>query len=73
MDKKSVLKLSIREKIALKLHNTICAACKRYEEQSQFLQNILKSCVQESDPDQVPQHTNEELKEKIFDYLKKNQ
>lgn len=72
LDKRSVLQLSVREKIALKLHIAICAACKRYKKQSQFIEKILKSNSQIPNPDQVPQHTNEELKEKIFDYLEKN-
>ncbi len=72
LDKESVLKLSFREKVALKIHIAICAACKRYKKQSQFLEKIFKSNSQKTDSDQVPQHTNEELKEKIFDYLEKN-
>ncbi len=72
MDKESVLKLSLREKTGLKLHIAICAACKRYKKQSQFLEKIFKSNSKKSSPDQVPQHTNEELKEKIFEYLEKN-
>ncbi|GGH25371.1 zf-HC2 domain-containing protein [Sphingobacterium alkalisoli] len=73
LDKKAVLKLSGRENLALKLHVAICEACKRYKKQTQFLENILKLNFKNSNPDQVPQHTNEELKGKIFEYLKKNQ
>lgn len=72
LDKKSVLKLSVREKIALKLHLIICEACKRYKKQTRFLDKMLQSHSQIADPDQVPQHTNERLKDKIFTRLKEN-
>lgn len=73
IDKKTVLKLSVCEKMTLKLHIVLCEACKRYEEQSQLLERILKSYSQTSNPDLVPQYSNDELKDKIFTLLTKNQ
>ncbi|MEN5055776.1 hypothetical protein [Sphingobacterium kitahiroshimense] len=71
LDKRSVLKLSLRENIALKLHLAICDACKLYSEQSKLLDKILALHLKRSDPDGVPLHVNSELKRRISTEIKK--
>ncbi|WP_346238697.1 hypothetical protein ABDK00_004585 [Niabella insulamsoli] len=72
LDKQSVLKLSLREKMLMTFHVAICKACRRYKKQSLVIDNILKSHSQKSGSGQVPEHMNEELKDKICELLKKN-
>ena len=72
MDKKNVQNLVFQEEIALKLHLAICAPCRKYKKQSRFIQEILEKQIQQQNPDNIPQTTNEALKEKIIVRLKQN-
>ena len=43
MEKKHLERLSIRERIQLAFHTTLCDACRRYEQQSRLLERLFKS------------------------------
>jgi CO dehydrogenase/acetyl-CoA synthase beta subunit len=72
IDKKSVMKLPLRENTLLHIHTSICNACKQYEKQSKIIDELLKQHFQKTESAQVPQLTNNELKHKVFSLLNKN-
>lgn len=72
IDKKPIIKLSLRESLMLHIHTSVCDACKQYEKQSRVLDTILKEHLQKNNPEQVPQVVNNELKDKVFTRLKNN-
>lgn len=43
MEKKHREKLSFGEKMELLLHTAMCGACRRYEKQSRFLENLFRA------------------------------
>lgn len=59
IEKKSVTRLSLKEKIGLSMHKKICDACRAYEKQS----NTLDKLIKESTPGSLI--SNDSLKEKI--------
>jgi hypothetical protein len=69
IDKKSFIRLSVKEKVMLLIHTSICDGCKQYNQQSKIIDNILKGHLQNSNPEQVPKFINPELKTKIFSRL----
>jgi hypothetical protein len=42
MEKKLRARLTLRERLGLFFHKLLCAACRRYEKQSQFLERLFK-------------------------------
>jgi hypothetical protein len=72
IDKKMLVKLSFRENVMLHIHNSVCDFCRQYEKQSHLIDEILSEHLQKSDPEQVPQVVNKELKDKIFTRLNKS-
>jgi hypothetical protein len=46
MEKKFHFKLSTTEKIQLELHKLMCDACRRYEKQSEIIEEGIKSEIQ---------------------------
>jgi hypothetical protein len=69
IDKKTVVRLSVKENVMLRIHTSICDACKHYKQQSKIIDVLLKGHLQKSDPEQVPHIINDELKTKIFTRL----
>ena len=43
IEKKLHIKLSIKEKLRLKMHKSMCNACRRYDKQSKIMDNALKN------------------------------
>ncbi len=43
MEKKLHIEISFKEKIQLKMHTTMCGACKKYEQQNILLDKLLKN------------------------------
>ena len=43
IEKKLHVKLSIKEKLRLKMHKSMCNACRRYDKQSKIIDNVLKN------------------------------
>lgn len=65
IEKKSVTRLSVKEKIGLGLHKSICDACTAYEKQSRKLDELMRD---QSKKNADGSHTTN-LKEKIIKSL----
>ncbi len=68
IDKQSVIKLSIKEKVMLHLHTSMCDGCKAYQKQSKLLDVFLHTHLQGNEAD-VPLMPNNELKQQIISKL----
>lgn len=66
MDKRSAMELSLKEKLQLKFHLSICKGCRAYEKQSVILQQILTQFTQKNALAEVEQLLNNELKINII-------
>lgn len=64
IEKRSVTNLSLKEKIQLRLHKSMCDACSNYEKHSLKIDHLLSSELK-NDDSKTPVLTNPELKEKI--------
>lgn len=45
IEKESLFQLSAKERMRLKLHASMCAGCKNYQKQSQFIDAIIKQLM----------------------------
>jgi hypothetical protein len=54
MEKREERKLDIYEKLALRFHLVICDGCRRYNKQSEFLNQLLKKSSLSSIVDSTP-------------------
>ncbi len=43
IEKKLHIKLSVKEKLRLKMHKSMCNACRRYDKQSKIMDTALKN------------------------------
>lgn len=68
-DKKSVVKLTVKENVMLHMHAAVCDGCRTYQKQSKNLDDLLKQHIQKSDESKIPQIINNELKQKIISKL----
>lgn len=68
IDKQSVIKLSIKEKVMLHMHTSMCDGCKAYQKQSKLLDEFLQNHIQGNEAN-VPQIKNNELKQQIISKL----
>ena len=68
IDKQSVIKLSFKEKVLLRMHTSMCDGCNAYQKQSKFLDEFLQNHVQRNESN-VPQIKNNELKQQIISKL----
>lgn len=66
MDKYPPVKLSIREKVMLKVHKSMCDACTNYEKQSKFLNELLSKQIFIHSEDNIPTIENRKLREQII-------
>jgi hypothetical protein len=69
IDKKSVLKLSMKENMMLHMHTAMCDGCKAYQKQSELLDMFLHQHTHSHTAENIPVIKNEELKEKIISKL----
>jgi hypothetical protein len=71
IDKKSVLGLSLIEKVQLTMHTRMCDVCSAYQKQSRFIDKAIeKHVVHQSSPnDNSPKPLSEESKDKIINKL----
>ena len=65
IDKKSTVKLSWEENIRLKVHKSMCDACRAYEKQGKIIDSILHTRIH-SDNNNTPIIENKELQDKII-------
>ena len=68
IEKKYVLALSLKEKVQLYMHKSMCDACTAYEKQSKKIDELLHNHIH-SDPDRGEVIHNNELKKKIISEL----
>lgn len=72
IEKNLVTKLSLREKVQLKMHKSLCDACTAYEKQSKKMDELFHKHLN-SDSDQISNAVqNENLKEKIINTISEN-
>ena len=69
IDHQSVRRLSLKEKVMLRMHTGMCEGCTAYMKQSKVLDTILHKHFDISDETKVPPITNDPLKEKIISKL----
>lgn len=65
IDKQSVIKISLREKVMLHMHTSMCDGCKEYQKQSRILDNLLHKHIHGNEAN-VPQIKNNDLKQQII-------
>lgn len=66
IDKKSAVKLSMKENVMLHMHTAMCDGCKAYQKQSRILDELLSKHIYTTDETQVPQIINNKLKQQII-------
>lgn len=69
IDKKSIVKLSLKEKVMLQMHTSMCDACASYQKQSKILDDLLQKSIQRSNETLIPLFANIELKQQIISKL----
>ena len=69
IDKKSIVKLSRREKLKLQMHLAICEGCEVYQKQSKLIGELITKHFGDLEEEKAPQVKNEELKKKISSKL----
>lgn len=69
IDKKTVFKLSVKEKVMLCLHTSMCDACTAYQKQSNMIDSLLAKHLHDPLNANEPIVENKELKEKIISKL----
>lgn len=72
IEKKLLVKLSVKEEVQLKLHKSMCSACTEYEKQSKMIDEIFHNHFQNFDTILPEAMINEGLKRKIIDSLPVN-
>lgn len=68
IDKQSVIRLSFKEKVMLRMHTSMCDGCKEYKKQSKLLDKFLHNHILGNETN-VPQIKNNDLKEQIISKL----
>lgn len=66
IEKKSILGLSWRENVQLKVHTKMCDACSHYQKQSKEIDNLLEKHLHNDVERQAPMLENEQLKKSIL-------
>lgn len=69
IEKRAVAGLSLKEKVQLYLHKTMCAACTAYQKQSKKIDEWLETFIHTSRFNNSGFYQNNELKEKILNNL----
>lgn len=68
IEKQFAAKLSLKERVQLNLHKSICDACTAYENQSRLLNDLLQKQASVT-PDQITEQENEALKANLLKQL----
>jgi alpha-D-ribose 1-methylphosphonate 5-triphosphate diphosphatase PhnM len=72
MEKQSLVGLSTKEKLRLRMHTTMCDGCTAYQKQSLLIDNLLHHHFDDTLPNVVPEVENTELRDRILLNLPKN-
>jgi hypothetical protein len=67
-----LVRLSLKEKVQLGLHKSMCDACSAYEKQSRKIDELLHKHIHDGSIDNSAIINNEALKEKIINNLPNN-
>ena len=70
IEKRSLTKLSFKEKVQLRLHKSMCDACTAYEKQSRKIDELLHGHIHDASIDNTAILNNEALKEKIINNIR---
>ena len=70
IEKRSIFPLSVKEKIQLKVHTSMCDACSAYIKQSKTIDNALAKWVTENNEkkESLPEETKEKIIREIKEY-----
>lgn len=68
IEKRLVVKLTVVEKIQLKMHTAVCSNCSTYESQSDIIENCIAKIHQ---PDNKPMKLSSKRKEQILKQFEK--
>lgn len=69
IEKKSLIGISFKEKIQLRMHKSICDACTAYEKESLWLDKMLRQHVCDHHEENITLVENKDLKENIISKL----
>ena len=69
IEKKSILGLSWKEDVQLKMHTKMCDACSHYQKQSKEIDTLLEKYIHNEDESKMPQLENKQLKKNILHSL----
>jgi len=69
IEKKSVINLSFKEKVQLRMHKSMCDACTAYEKQSKAIDEALHMHIHSPESENIAPMQNEALKDKIINNL----
>ena len=72
IEKRTLLKLSFKEKVQLRMHKSMCDACTEYEKQSRKIDELLHKHIQDDSLENTAVISNEALKEKIINSIPNN-
>ena len=73
IEKKLLTKLSLREKVQLTMHKSLCDACTAYEKQGKLIDDLLSKHIHKEE-DGIKSNAiveNEDLKKKILEKIEK--
>lgn len=71
MEKQSLVGLSVKERIRLRLHTSMCDGCTAYQKQSLLIDKLLRHNLTQQSVEIVPEVENGELKTRILSKLPK--
>lgn len=69
IEKSSLVSLSFKEKVQLRLHKSMCDACTAYEKQSKKIDELLHNHVHDTGMEHTVILKNEPLKEQIINNI----
>ena len=69
IEKRSLVKLSFKEKVQLRMHKSMCDACTAYEKQSKKIDELLHHHIHDTGMEHTVVLKNESLKEKIINNI----
>jgi hypothetical protein len=69
IEKKAIVKLSMKENIQLHLHKSMCSACTEYEKQSKKIDRLLHDYIGNDPAENNSLEEDESLKQKIIHHI----
>lgn len=69
IEKSSLVSLSFKEKVQLRLHKSMCDACTAYEKQSKKIDELLYNHIHDTGMEHTVILKNEPLKEQIINNI----